>query len=60
MNKSCAYCGDTFKDGDEVKFVADGNFRLIPSKVNFALDKDFVIEDLYHAICGAYVLGGGK
>lgn len=59
MQKLCNFCDEPLRDGEDVGFVAHGAFRNIPSKIAYAISKDFTVDELYHRECLRYVLGEG-
>ncbi len=56
MTKTCSYCGEPFKDGETITVVAEVSFKLIPSRVHFALSMPSEVEEMFHRACYADVL----
>jgi hypothetical protein len=53
MNIRCVTCGIPFKDNELIKVTVTTKFKLIPSRVAFALCKpiDYEQESLIHLEC---------
>lgn len=51
MNKQCWVCDGPFKDQDEIVAVVRTRFKMIPSRVHFAIESPTDIYELQHIEC---------
>jgi len=60
MIRRCEFCDEPILDGSEIRFIGHGTYKQLPSKVTYAIGRDFHVESTYHPDCLDYVIGGGK
>ena len=51
MQRTCAKCGKTLKDGDRVRALVLSIYREISSSVSFAIEKPYECLSLEHVEC---------
>ena len=51
MEKYCDRCDRPLQEGDNVRFVGLSVYHRLTSRVAWALEKDFEVIGLEHAVC---------
>lgn len=51
MTKSCDFCGESLPNEADVLAVMHTRFRLIPSRINYAIEQPNKCERLFHKEC---------
>ncbi len=57
MVKSCDFCNMAFIDGEAVTAIVTARFKLIPSRVNYALSVPEGCQEMYHPECFEEFIG---